>query len=256
MVNNLSNIVFALEKLVWGVPLIVFLISIHIYLTFKLKFPQRNTFKGLKYIISESDKSNSKEGISSFKSLMSVLAGTLGTGNIIGVASAIIIGGVGSIFWMFISGVFAIATKYAETFLVLKYRKRKNEKYIGGAMYVLKERIGNKFLAIMFAVFILITTLGMGALIQSNAITSTITENYNVDIVFLSIIIVLICGYILFGDERRISNISSVMIPIAVFLYIISFFAVPIPAAVKNPASKIIFSFKLALINPKNIKEQ
>ena len=222
MVNNLSNIVFALEKLVWGVPLIVFLISIHIYLTFKLKFPQRNTFKGLKYIISESDKSNSKEGISSFKSLMSVLAGTLGTGNIIGVASAIIIGGVGSIFWMFISGVFAIATKYAETFLVLKYRKRKNEKYIGGAMYVLKERIGNKFLAIMFAVFVLITTLGMGALIQSNAITSTITENYSVDIVFLSIIIVLICGYILFGDERRISNISSVMIPIAVFLYIIS----------------------------------
>ena len=124
----MENIIMTIEEFIWGIPLISILVFTHFFFTIKLKFPQKNIFKGLKYIFL-GNKKNTDEGISSFKSLMTVLAGTLGTGNIIGVAAAILIGGAGSIFWMFLSGIFAIATKYAETYIVLKYRKRKKNKY-------------------------------------------------------------------------------------------------------------------------------
>ncbi|MEG1705745.1 MAG: alanine:cation symporter family protein [Clostridia bacterium] len=144
----MNNLISNINELVWGLPLILMLIITHIFLTFKLKFPQKNILLGLKLML----KPNNKKGISPFNSLMTVLAATLGTGNIIGVASAIIIGGIGSIFWIFISSIFAIATKYAETYLCLKYRKIKKSKlcnytkYYGGTMYVLKDRIGSNLL--------------------------------------------------------------------------------------------------------------
>ena len=216
----MENIIFNIESFIWGIPLISILVFTHIYFTVKLKFPQKNIFKGIKYIFL-GNKKNTEEGISSFKSLMTVLAGTLGTGNIIGVAAAILIGGVGSIFWMFISGIFAIATKYAETYIVLKYRKRKKNRYYGGAMYVIDERIGNKKIANLFAVFVIITTFGMGALIQSNAISSSIVANVNVETEFIAMLVVLIAAVVLFGNEKRISNVSSLLIPIAVILYLI-----------------------------------
>lgn len=118
------DLIYSIENFVCGFPLVIILMGTHIYFSFKLKFPQKNILQGIKYMIL-GDKKNTKEGISSFKSLMAVLASTLGTGNIIGVAAAITIGGIGSIFWIFISGFFAIATKYAETYAVLKYRKKR-----------------------------------------------------------------------------------------------------------------------------------
>lgn len=219
--DNMTSIVEFIEKIVWSFPLVFVLITTHILFTFKLKFPQKYTFKGLKYMLT-SDKKNTKEGISSFKSIMAVLAATLGTGNIIGVATAIMIGGVGSIFWIFISGVFAIATKYAETFIVLKYRKKDKNGYYGGSMYVLKERLGMKRLAFLFSIFVIFTSLGMGAMIQSNAISSTISQNFSIAPQMVGVIVTLICAYVLFGNEKRISNISSILIPIAVLIYCIA----------------------------------
>lgn len=125
---------------------------------------------------------------------------------------------------MFVSGIFAIATKYAETYIVLKYRKRKNNKYFGGAMYVIEERIGNKKMANLFTILLIFTTLGMGALIQSNAISSSIITNFNINTKCVGVMVVVISAIILFGNEKRISNISSVFIPIAVILYLISSF--------------------------------
>ena len=218
----MSNLISSLENIICGIPLVIFLMYSHIYFTFKLKFPQKNTFKGLKYMF-KGNRKNTSEGISSFKALMAVLASTLGTGNIIGVAAAITIGGVGSIFWIFISGVFAIATKYAETYIVLKYRKKdKCGKYYGGAMYVLKDRLNSKILSKLFCVFLICTTLGMGAMIQSNAISSSIISNYDINIYVLAILIVIPCFYVLIGNEKRISNISSILIPIATIVYIVS----------------------------------
>lgn len=220
----MKEIIFNIESIVCGVPLISFLMISHVYFTFKLKIPQKYMLKGLKYMFL-SDKKNSKDGISSFKSLMAVLASTLGTGNIIGVATAITIGGVGSIFWIFISGVFGIATKYAETYIVLKYRKKdKNGKYYGGAMYVLRDKLKYIKLSKIFAIFLIITTFGMGAMIQSNAISTCITSNYSVNVYVIAIFIVISCGYVLHGSEKRIANISSILIPIATIIYLVSCF--------------------------------
>lgn len=216
------DLIYSIENFVCGFPLVIILMGTHIYFSFKLKFPQKNILQGIKYMIL-GDKKNTKEGISSFKSLMAVLASTLGTGNIIGVAAAITIGGIGSIFWIFISGFFAIATKYAETYAVLKYRKKdKKGKYYGGAMYVLGEKLHMPVLAKLFCYFLILTTLGMGAMIQSNAISSSIISNFNINIVVLGIIIVIPCAYALIGNEKRISNISSVLIPIATIIYLVS----------------------------------
>lgn len=217
----MEKIILLIEKLVWSIPLVALLMFTHIFFTLKLKFPQKYTFLGLKNMLN-SDKNNTSEGISSFKSIMTVLAATLGTGNIIGVATAILLGGVGSIFWIFISGIFAISTKYAEEYIVLKYRKRDKKGYYGGAMYVLDEVLGKKSLAILFSVFVILSSFGMGSMIQSNAISSSIIQNYDVDLKIIAIIITLLCAYVLFGNEKRISNISSILIPIAILVYCIS----------------------------------
>lgn len=150
-----------------------------------------------------------------------------GTGNIIGVSTAIILGGVGSIFWIFVSGVFAISTKYAETYLCMKYRKvqnTKNSKYIkyyGGTMYVLRDRIGNKVLAFLFALFVIIASFGIGCMVQSNTAAESIIQNLNIDKTLVGIFITLIASYVLFSDERKIAKISSVIVPISTIVYII-----------------------------------
>lgn len=217
----MSKVIYNVEEFLCGFPLVVILMFTHIFFTIKLKFPQRNILKGFKYMI-KSDKKNTNEGISSFKSLMAVLASTLGTGNIIGVGAAIVVGGIGSVFWIFISGIFAIATKYAETYIVLKYRKKKRSKYYGGTMYVLSERLKHTRLAKLFCIFLILTTFGMGAMIQSNAISSSIISNYDLNIYILAFLIVILCTYTLLGNEKRISNISSVLIPIATLFYLSS----------------------------------
>ena len=202
--------------------MIFILISTHIFFTFKLKFPQLKIFNAIKYILKK-DKNNKKNSInnSPIKTLMATLAGTLGVGNIIGVSSAIVSSGEGVVFWIFVSGFFAIATKYAETYIVLKYRKKdKNGKYFGGAMYVLDERLGKKMLALIFSVFVIIASFGIGCMIQSNSATIIITENFNIDINITSIIITVICGYVLIGNSKKIANISSILVPIASVIYI------------------------------------
>src|SRR5574344_356859 len=218
----MEHIIFDIESVICGFPLLVVLMSTHVFFTFKLKFPQKNILKVIYYML-KSNKANDKDGISLYKSLMSVLASTLGTGNIIGIATAITIGGIGSIFWIFISGIFAIATKYAETYIVLKYRKKdKFGKYYGGAMYVLKDRLDLKIISKLFCIFLIFTTFGMGAMIQSNAVSLCLVQSFNLNKHIVGIIIVLLCAYTLLGNERRISNISSVFIPIATVIYIIS----------------------------------
>lgn len=153
-----------------------------------------------------------------------------GTGNIIGVSTAIIIGGVGSIFWIFISGVFAISTKYAETYLCMKYRKIKKEKninksgytkYYGGTMYVLDSRIGSKILGVLFAIFVIIASFGIGCMVQSNAAAESLVQNLNMDRTLVGLIITAIASYILFSNERKIAKISSIIVPISTIIYLI-----------------------------------
>ncbi len=214
----MGKYILELENIIWGVPLVFLLVFTHIFFTIKLKYPQKNMLKGIKLLI-KGDKSG-KKGVSSFNSLMTILAGTLGTGNIIGIGSAICIGGVGSVFWIFVSGIFAIATKYAETYVVLKYRNKDKSGFYGGAMYVLKNVLNKNVLAVLFSIFVIITSFGMGAMLQSNAIYNSVISVVNVNPKYIAIGVTIICGYVIFGNEKRISLFSSIFVPIATIVYI------------------------------------
>lgn len=211
----MQQFIFNLEKYIWSLPFILFVMFTHIYFTFKLKFPQKYSISGIFLSL----KSSSNEGISSFKVLMTILAATLGIGNIVGVATAIYIGGIGSVFWIFVSGFFAIATKYAETYLALENRKRVKDGYVGGTMYVLRDRLNLKLFAYIFAVLILASSLGVGSMIQSNSISECINYNYNIDKRILAVVISGICGYIIFGNEKKVANVSSILVPVATIIY-------------------------------------
>lgn len=244
----MENLIFKIENIIWSPALLLLLLITHIYFTIKLKFPQKYVGKGLKYMFF-SDKKNDKQGISSFKSLMTILAGTLGTGNIVGIATAISIGGIGSIFWIFVSGILAIATKYAETYIVLKYRKKRYGKYLGGAMYVLDQRIDNRFLAVLFSFFVIIASFGMGCMVQSNAMSTSIIDTFNISKYIVAAIVTAICVFVIFGDERTVSDVSSILVPLAtiIYIYICAFSLIVYRNNILNGISNIIkeaFDFK------------
>lgn len=219
----MENIIGLIERFVWSLPLICMLFFIHIYFTIKLKFPQFRLGGVLREILSK--KGSSKENNSSYKTLMATLAGTLGTGNIIGVASAITLGGIGSLFWIFVSGFLAIATKYAETYIVLKYRRKdKKGKYHGGTMYVLRDRTDKQWLAIFFSIFVIIASFGIGAMIQSNSAVICLNNSFHIKKEILAVIVTVVGSYILLGNVKKIANISSVLVPIASSLYLIMCF--------------------------------
>ena len=140
---------FLNDNILWGVPMIVFLFGTHLYMTYKTGFIQKDIFKGIKLSVTKDNESDGD--ISPFASLTTALASTIGTGNIIGVATAIVAGGPGAVFWTWITGIFGIATKYAESLIAIKYRKKMDDgSYIGGAMMAL-EHLNHKWLALLFA---------------------------------------------------------------------------------------------------------
>lgn len=218
---NVQNIVEDINKLLWGRPFLILFIFTGLYFTFKLGFPQLKIILSLFKLRKNKGKDN-KKSITPYKSLMTILAGTLGTGNITGVASCIIIGGVGSIFWLLVSGFIAIVISYCENYLVLKHRKHtKSRGYFGGAMYVLDEVLGKRGLAILFSMFAILSTIGMGAMIQANSLTSTININFNIKREIIAIIISVISLYIVFGGKYRIAKVSSILVPVCSALYIL-----------------------------------
>ncbi|MBR5227937.1 MAG: sodium:alanine symporter family protein [Clostridia bacterium] len=214
----LELIISKINDFIWGVPFVSILAILGIYLTIKLKMPQIKSFLSIKGLFSKEDK-NSK--ITPFKALMSILAGTLGIGNITGVASAIIIGGIGSIFWLFVSGFIAVAISYAENYLVLKNRKydSKSGTY-GGAMYILDEVLEKRKIAELFCIFTLFATVGMGAMVQSNSLTKILTSNFSLSGTFVAITLTIIAGYIVLGGKYRIAKINSVLIPVCTIIYV------------------------------------
>lgn len=221
MIDKFLYIAENINTIIWGMPFILLLTITSIYLSIKLRFPQFKIIISIKEIFKP--KSNSKEGkITSFKSLMTVLAGTLGTGNITGIAVAILVGGVGSLFWMFVSGILAMVISYAENYIVLTYRKkgRKND-YYGGTMYVLDEVLDKRNLAIIFSLLLLFTTLVAGTMTQSNSLSTLLKSTIGIEEKVVGIILAIVTAYIVFGGKRRIAKISSIIIPICTIIYIV-----------------------------------
>ena len=228
--EKIEQILTAIVDVVWGPITLVLLVGTGIFLTIKLRFiPWRRLPAALKAIVSpESRKTNEKDGeISPFSALMTALAGTIGTGNIVGVSTAMIMGGPGALVWMWIAAAFGISTKYAECALAVKYRS-KNEKgeCVGGPMYTIRNAFKHKgiavFLAAAFAIFTVIASFGIGNLSQANSISSSIQSTFSVPTWISGLAIAVLTAVIVFGGIKSISKVSSVLVPVMAVFYIIS----------------------------------
>lgn len=224
---NLEEVLKNIDGIVWGPPLLILLVGTGIYFTFKLNFIQM--FKlplAIKYLfLNDDDKSDNeaKGEVSSFAALCTALSATIGTGNIVGVATAIATGGAGALFWMWVAAFFGMATKYAEGVLAIKYREvDENGEMSGGPMYYIEKGVGNKFLANMFAFFgIAVALLGIGTFGQVNSISKAALISFNIPIWFTAIIITILVTLVTLGGIKRISNVAEKIVPTMAILYII-----------------------------------
>ena len=219
MLDSLEIIITKIGDFLWGLPLIVLLFGTHIYLTFKTGFVQKYIFKGIKLSVTKDP--NADGEISSFGALTTALASTIGTGNIIGVSSAIVAGGPGAVFWTWMTGIFGIATKYTETYIAIKYRRKlENGTYIGGAMTAL-EHLNLKWLGIAFAIITALASFGIGCGVQSNAIASVMYDNYGISHLVTAVVIVLLTILVIFGGVKSIAKVCQTLVPLMSLLYIL-----------------------------------
>ena len=232
----------AIDSLVWGPPLMILLIGTGIMLTLRLGLLQVTKLPmALKLIFSA--RSNGSGDVSSFQALCTALAATVGTGNIVGVATAVKAGGPGALFWMWIAAFFGMATKYAECLLAVKYRQVDADGNVsGGPMYYIEQGLGKSYkpLAVMFAVFGVMTAcLGTGTFTQVNSITSIVNVSFDVPEVYTAIVLTLLVAATTIGGFKSIANVASKIVPFMAVLYVVCsvavliYYADAIPAAVK-----------------------
>lgn len=219
MLETITNIVNKVDDLMWGLPMIIFLLGTHIILTFVTKGVQRFTFKGIKLSVK---KENGGEGdLSIFGALMTALSSTIGTGNIVGVATAIYLGGPGAVLWTWIGGIFGIATKYAESYIAVKYRtKHSNGEYSGGAMTVF-EHLGKKGLAKLFAWCAAIAAFGIGCATQSSAIVDSLSNQFAIPNWISGLVICIITAIVIFGGVKSIAKVCERLVPFMSIIYVV-----------------------------------
>lgn len=208
-----------LSGLLWGWPMIILLLGTHVFLTIRLKFPQRKIFKGI--ALSVKSDGDSEGDVSQFGALATALAATIGTGNIIGVATAVSLGGPGAVLWCWLSGVFGIATKYAEGLLAVKYRVTTSDgTMMGGPMYALERGLGAKWLAVLFCIFTVLAALGIGCSVQSNSISTMLYESFNVPIYVSGAVTALLVALVIFFGIKGIANVCGFLVPFMAFFYV------------------------------------
>ena len=215
----LNDFLTEVSGLLWGWPMIILLLGTHLFLTIRLRFPQRHIFKAIRLSVKRDP--DATGDVSQFGALATALAATIGTGNIIGVATAIALGGPGAVLWCWLTGVFGIATKYAEGLLAIKYRvKTKNGKMLGGPMYALERGLGWRWLAILFAVFTALAAFGIGNTVQANAIATVAQESYGVSPYITGTIVCLLTGAVVLGGVKSIARVCGMLVPVMAFFYV------------------------------------
>lgn len=217
--TGLNDLLSLINSYLWGIPMIVLLLGTHIYLTIRLRFPQRYIFKAIRLSITRDE--GSTGDVSQFSALATSLAGTIGTGNIIGVATAVTMGGPGAVFWCWITGVLGIATKYSEGLLAIKYRvKTQDGKMLGGPMYAIERGLHCKWLAVLFAVCTVLASFFIGNMIQCNSISMLLEEGYNIPTSATGLTIALLtCAVIMFG-VKGIARVCEGLVPFMALFYI------------------------------------
>ncbi len=218
--SELLHMLEGIKTALWGPPLLALLIGVGIYLTFALRGVQfRYLFKAFR-LIGAQDKSGGKGDISPFQSLMTSMASAVGTGSIVGVATAITAGGLGAVFWMWVTAFISMAIKYAESLLAVKYRiVDKKGEMSGGPMYYIERGLGWKWMAVLFAAFASIAAIGTGNLVQVNSIADAVSNIYEVSPWITGIALTFITGFVLFGGIKSIGKLSAWIVPFKALAY-------------------------------------
>ena len=200
--------------------MIILLLGTHLFLTIRLHFPQRHILKAIRLSVQRDP--DATGDVSQFSSLATALAATIGTGNIIGVATAIALGGPGAVLWCWLTGVFGIATKYAEGLLAIKYREKKPDgKVIGGPMFALEKGLGWRWAAILFAIFTALASFGIGNTVQANAIATLAYETYDISPYITGTVICLLTGAVILGGVKSIARVCATLVPLMALFYIL-----------------------------------
>ena len=214
-----------LSSFLWGWPMIILLLGTHVFLTFRLRIPQRKLFTGIKLSIKKDAKAEGD--VSQFGALATALAATIGTGNIVGVATAVALGGPGAVMWCWLTGIFGMSTKYAEGLLAVKYRvKTADGRMLGGPMYALERGLGMKWLAILFAIFTALASFGIGCTVQANSIALLANETFGVPTWIVGILICLLTALVILGGVKAIAKVCTILVPFMAVLYVIGCVAI------------------------------
>lgn len=216
--ETITQIFKSIYGYLWGFPMLFALLGTHLYFTWRLGFIQRKIPLGIR--LSFSKKETCENGMSPFSALATALAATIGTGNIIGISAAIAIGGPGAVFWCWLTGVFGIATCYAECFLSVKYRSmRADGSYVGGPMYVMEKVLHQKSGAVLFAVAAVLASLGMGSSVQSHSIRAAVQIKFDIPSSVIGLAAAILVGVVLLGGAKQVSKVCTYLVPFMSVFY-------------------------------------
>lgn len=205
--------------------MMILLLGTHLFLTIRLRFPQRHIFRAIRLSFAKDTEAEGE--VSQFGALVTALAATIGTGNIVGVGTAIALGGPGAVLWCWLTGVFGIATKYGEGLLAIEYRvKGHNGRMQGGPMYALERGLGMPGLAILFALFTGLASFGIGSTVQANAISTMGRNVFGLDPVVVGGIITILASAVIVGGVKSIAKVCETLVPLMALLYIVGCLAI------------------------------
>ncbi|QFK73174.1 sodium:alanine symporter family protein [Pradoshia sp. D12] len=234
-----------ISNFLWGPPLLILIVGTGIYLTFRIGFLQIKLLPySLKLAFTKSQDKKSDGDISHFQALMTALAATVGTGNIVGVATAVVSGGPGAVFWMWVAAFFGMATKYGEAVLAVKYRiVNANGEMSGGPMYYLEKGLRMKWLGVAFAIFGAIAAFGIGNMVQANSVANTIHDTFSIPTWVTGIVLTIFAALVLVGGIKSIGKVTSYFVPVMAAFYLICGILILILNAELVPnAIKLIFT--------------
>jgi AGCS family alanine or glycine:cation symporter len=218
--ETVNDFFSALSTFIWGWPMVIMLLGTHLYLTIRLRFPQRKLWTAIRLSVKR-DK-DSDGDVSQFGALATALAATIGTGNIVGVATAIALGGPGAVLWCWLTGIFGISTKYAEGLLAIKYRvKTEDGRMLGGPMYALERGLGWKWLAVLFALFTAVASFGIGNTVQANSISLLVHETFHISPYITGAVICALTAVVVIGGVKWIANVCTAFVPFMAIFYVI-----------------------------------
>lgn len=219
--EKFSQLITWVDGKVWGWGMILLLLGTHLFMTVRTGFIQRKTItKGIKLSVSKEPDADGE--VSQFGALATALASTIGTGNIIGVGTAVALGGPGAVLWCWLTGVFGIATKYSESLIAVKYRvKTEDGRMQGGAMYALERGLHMRWLGLIFAVFAGFASFGIGCTTQVNAIATVCNENLHINKAVVGIIIGVLTAVVIFGGIKSIARVCEGLVPFMALFYVL-----------------------------------